>query len=121
MIPKVETCIEAIEAGVQGVVILNGKTPHSVLLELFTEQDGQVVRERLVAGALELDPRGRALVLAGSVGQPRDHLGRQAKYLLWNPEADRIEVRAVDYDVQATVRLLHERGFPAVNARRLGG
>jgi len=37
MIPKVETCIEAIRRGVEGVVILNGKTPHSVLLELFTE------------------------------------------------------------------------------------
>ncbi|MBE7183204.1 MAG: acetylglutamate kinase [Methylobacterium mesophilicum] len=37
MIPKVETCIEAIERGVEGVVILNGKTPHAVLLELFTE------------------------------------------------------------------------------------
>ena len=37
MIPKVETCIEAIEKGVEGVVILNGKTAHAVLLELFTE------------------------------------------------------------------------------------
>ena len=37
MIPKVETCIDAIKAGVQGVVILNGKTSHSVLLEIFTE------------------------------------------------------------------------------------
>ncbi|MBN9078957.1 MAG: acetylglutamate kinase [Rhizobiales bacterium 65-79] len=37
MIPKVETCIEAIERGVEGVVILNGKQPHAVLLELFTE------------------------------------------------------------------------------------
>jgi len=37
MIPKVETCIDAIERGVEGVVILNGKTPHAVLLELFTE------------------------------------------------------------------------------------
>jgi len=37
MIPKVETCIDAIRRGVEGVVILNGKTPHSVLLELFTE------------------------------------------------------------------------------------
>ena len=37
MIPKVETCIEAIEAGVEGVVILNGKVAHSVLLELYTE------------------------------------------------------------------------------------
>ncbi len=37
MIPKVETCIEALQRGVEGVVILNGKTPHVVLLELLTE------------------------------------------------------------------------------------
>ena len=37
MIPKVETCIEALDRGVEGVVILDGKTPHAVLLELFTE------------------------------------------------------------------------------------
>ena len=37
MIPKVETCIYALEAGVEGVVILDGKVPHAVLLELFTD------------------------------------------------------------------------------------
>ena len=37
MIPKVETCLDALEKGVEGVVILNGKTPHVVLVELFTE------------------------------------------------------------------------------------
>jgi acetylglutamate kinase len=37
MIPKVETCIDALECGVEGVVILDGKVPHAVLLELFTE------------------------------------------------------------------------------------
>ena len=37
MIPKVETCIEALDGGVEGVVILNGSTPHAVLLELFTD------------------------------------------------------------------------------------
>jgi len=37
MIPKVETCIDAIRQGVQGVVILNGTVPHAVLLELFTD------------------------------------------------------------------------------------
>jgi len=37
MIPKVETCIAAISRGVEGVVILNGKTAHAVLLELLTE------------------------------------------------------------------------------------
>ena len=37
MIPKVETCIYAVERGVEGVVILDGKTPHAVLIELLTE------------------------------------------------------------------------------------
>ena len=37
MIPKVETCIYALDQGVEGVVILDGKVPHAVLLELFTE------------------------------------------------------------------------------------
>jgi acetylglutamate kinase len=37
MIPKVETCIYALEAGVEGVVIVDGKVPHAVLLELLTD------------------------------------------------------------------------------------
>jgi len=37
MIPKVETCIYALDRGVEGVVILDGKVPHAVLLELFTD------------------------------------------------------------------------------------
>ncbi|MTH97055.1 acetylglutamate kinase [Roseibium sp. RKSG952] len=38
MIPKVETCIEALGRGVEGVVILDGKVAHAVLLELFTDR-----------------------------------------------------------------------------------
>ncbi len=37
MIPKVETCIYALDRGVEGVVILDGKVPHAVLLELLTD------------------------------------------------------------------------------------
>lgn len=37
MIPKIEGCIEVVEAGVEAVVIINGKVPHSVLLELLTD------------------------------------------------------------------------------------
>jgi acetylglutamate kinase len=37
MIPKVETCIDALDRGVEGVVILDGKVPHAVLLELLTD------------------------------------------------------------------------------------
>jgi acetylglutamate kinase len=37
MIPKIETCIYALERGVEGVVILNGEVPHAALIELFTD------------------------------------------------------------------------------------
>ncbi|MFN7635381.1 MAG: acetylglutamate kinase, partial [Acetobacteraceae bacterium] len=38
MIPKVETCIEAVERGVKGAVILDGREPHAILRELFTDR-----------------------------------------------------------------------------------
>jgi acetylglutamate kinase len=45
MIPKMEGCIEVVEAGVEGVVIIDGRVPHCVLLELFTEHGvGTLVR-----------------------------------------------------------------------------
>ncbi len=61
MIPKVETCIYALDQGVEGVVIMDGKVPHSVLLELLDRPrrrhaDAQVMPE--AAGAwLYLAPR----------------------------------------------------------------
>ena len=38
MIPKIETCVNAIKKGVKAAVILNGKVPHAILLEIFTER-----------------------------------------------------------------------------------
>ena len=37
MIPKIETCVEAVKNGVKAAVILDGKLEHSILLEIFTE------------------------------------------------------------------------------------
>ncbi|AHJ62530.1 Acetylglutamate kinase [Granulibacter bethesdensis] len=37
MIPKVECCVDAVEKGVRGAVILDGRQPHACLLEMFTE------------------------------------------------------------------------------------
>src|SRR6202008_2507748 len=37
MIPKLETAIAAVEAGVEAVAILDGRRPHAMLVELFTE------------------------------------------------------------------------------------
>ena len=45
MIPKLETAIHAVQAGVEAVVILDGRRPHAMLVELFTEHgSGTLVR-----------------------------------------------------------------------------
>ena len=45
MIPKIETCINAVNQGVEGAVIIDGRVPHGVLLELFTEHgSGTLIR-----------------------------------------------------------------------------
>jgi acetylglutamate kinase len=46
MIPKVESCIDVIKQGVEGVVILDGRVPHAVLLELFTAHGVGTLIER---------------------------------------------------------------------------
>ena len=38
MIPKVECCIEALNAGVNNVIIMDGRIPHSILMELLTDE-----------------------------------------------------------------------------------
>jgi len=46
MIPKIRTCINAVENGVRGVVIIDGRKPHSILFELFSDQgSGTLIRK----------------------------------------------------------------------------
>lgn len=45
MIPKLETCLRAVERSVEAAVILDGRTPHAILLEIFTERGvGTLIR-----------------------------------------------------------------------------
>jgi acetylglutamate kinase len=45
MIPKLETCIQAVEAGCEAAVVLDGRVPHAMLLEIFTERGaGTLIR-----------------------------------------------------------------------------
>jgi len=46
MIPKVDCCIEALEHGVKNVVIMDGRIPHSILMELLTDEGaGTMVKQ----------------------------------------------------------------------------
>jgi len=46
MIPKIRTCIDAVNNGVRGVAIIDGRKPHSILFELFSDQgSGTLIRK----------------------------------------------------------------------------
>ena len=46
MIPKIKNCIDAVENGVRGVVILDGRKPHSILDEIFSDKgSGTLIRQ----------------------------------------------------------------------------
>ena len=46
MIPKINTCIDAVNNGVRGVVIIDGRKPHSILFELFSDKgSGTLIRK----------------------------------------------------------------------------
>ena len=46
MIPKIQNCIDAVENGVRGVVILDGRKPHSILNEIFSDKGaGTLIRK----------------------------------------------------------------------------
>lgn len=50
MIPKIETCVDAVEGGVEAVVVLDGRVRHAVLLELFTEHGaGTLIQKKASA------------------------------------------------------------------------
>jgi acetylglutamate kinase len=45
MIPKLQTCLDALDSGVEAAVILDGRVPHALLLEIFTARGvGTIVR-----------------------------------------------------------------------------
>ena len=49
MIPKINTCLDAISNGVRGVVIVDGRKPHSILFELFSDKGaGTLIRKWII-------------------------------------------------------------------------
>ena len=91
---------------------------HTHELERISLREGCLQRKPLGKGQCGLDPQARHIVNAGSVGQPRDG-NNKAKYLIWEPERQRLEVRFVTYDIARTAARIVEVGLPTVYADRL--
>ncbi len=56
MIPKMECCVEAIRRGVKKVIIMDGRVPHSILMELLTDEGAGTMIEG--ASAMNMEPSG---------------------------------------------------------------
>lgn len=70
-------------------------------------------------GEYHLHKGKRYIINPGSVGQPRDGINNQAKYLIWDQEQETITYRSVPYDVMRTVNKLRQYHFPEFNSERL--
>ena len=66
-----------------------------------------------------LHPKRRYIINPGSVGQPRDGINNNAKYLIWDQEKQIVIYRDVQYDVMRTVNKLRQLQFPDFNSGRL--
>lgn len=81
--------------------------------------DGREIRHAPMGeGVIRLREDCRYLINAGSVGQPRDRDNR-SKYVIFDSEQRRLEVRFVPYDIAGTVKAILALGLPGINAHRL--
>jgi len=86
---------------------------------MIIEYDGTEAKsDPLHKGCVRLNPGSKYLINVGSVGQPRDG-SNPAKYVIWDDAAGELTVRFVAYDVNDTVRKIHQAGLPEQHALRL--
>ncbi len=91
---------------------------HTHDLELVQFDGRQVERRALQEGKIPLDPRKQYLINVGSVGQPRDGDNR-AKYVIYDTDRHRLDVRCIPYDIGTTVKKIKAAGLPEAHADRL--
>ncbi|MBN1841950.1 MAG: metallophosphoesterase [Deltaproteobacteria bacterium] len=91
---------------------------HTHLLEAITFHRGEVRRVPLGKGSATLQAGQQHIINVGSVGQPRDG-NNNAKYVIWDTCARKIEVRFIPYNIAKTANKILELGFPDYNATRL--
>jgi diadenosine tetraphosphatase ApaH/serine/threonine PP2A family protein phosphatase len=92
---------------------------HTHTLEAVTFAEGKIRRYALKQGIFNVNGNAKYIIVAGSVGQPRDGNNNNAKYLIWDSIEQTVEIRFVPYDIAKTAAKIAALGFPEYNARRL--
>ena len=92
---------------------------HIHTFDRYILEQNQCRHEEGEIGTFHYSSSNRYLFNPGSVGQPRDGLNRMAKYALFDPSAQTLELRQTAYDAKLTKQLLQEYNFPEMNGYRL--
>ena len=92
---------------------------HTHMLEVILYGDGRVQRSPIGERTFELPAGSKCIINVGSVGQPRDKYGREAKYVLYDSATRGLDVRFVPYDVSVTANKILTLGWPEHLAARL--
>ncbi|MEW5723681.1 MAG: metallophosphoesterase family protein [Thermodesulfobacteriota bacterium] len=92
---------------------------HTHTLEVIRYDGRSIERATLDQRLISLAGEGKYIVNVGSVGQPRDDLGREAKYVVWDDASRTLELRFVPYDVSVTANKILSLGWPKYLAARL--
>jgi predicted phosphodiesterase len=91
---------------------------HTHALMLYSCDGKKIIKKELQKGIKNLNKNQKHIVNVGSVGQPRDG-NNNAKYVIFDDKILTIETKFIPYDIEATVHLIKELGFPKNNASRL--
>ncbi len=92
---------------------------HTHNLSQFEINRNKIRKKTPDNGIITLDSESKYIMAVGSVGQPRDGLNNNAKYVIWDTEEHSLEVRFVPYDASLTAEKIIRLGFPKQNATRL--
>ncbi|MBD3380443.1 MAG: metallophosphoesterase [Candidatus Omnitrophica bacterium] len=74
--------------------------------------------EILPAGQIKIEKKGKYIINAGSVGQPRDGDPR-ASYCIFDAGKGTVEFRRIEYDIETARKKILKKGLPPANAERL--
>ncbi|MGC8495454.1 MAG: metallophosphoesterase family protein, partial [Syntrophobacteraceae bacterium] len=85
----------------------------------IAHENGRIVHYRLKQGIFTLQGAAGYIICVGSVGQPRDGINNNAKYVIWDTLQSTVEVRFVAYDAARTAEKIIAAGLPEEHARRL--
>ena len=92
---------------------------HTHAIDMFDYDGERCHRRKVRMGTYLLDLKKRYMINPGSVGQPRDSINKQAKYLIWDRALGTITFRGVSYPVEKTVQKIKAMGLPSPNWQRL--